>query len=272
MSAYVVAAHAAYRPSVGHRPPVRRSVGAAIAGGVGELFITVGLLLALFVVWQLWWTDVTAGRVQIERAQEVVQGWDAPPAPTGGAGAPAPTQHRDDVPVEPEPAFGTTFGQLYIPRFGPDYFTNITEGTDREKILNVYGAGHYENTAMPGGLGNFALAGHRTTYGKPFNLIADLVPGDALVVRTATTWYVYKVYEDLIVKPSQVEVISPIPGLKPGDPLPELTERFMTLTACHPMYSADERYIIHAKLDYWMPVTEGIPPEMDGVRIVGMDG
>jgi sortase A len=212
--------------------------------------------------------------VQLARAQEVVQGWDAPPpAASGGAEVPASAEHRDDVPVDEVPAFGTTFGQLYIPRFGPDYFTNITEGTDREKILNVYGAGHYENTAMPGGLGNFSLAGHRTTYGKPFNLIADLVPGDALVVRTATTWYVYKVYEDLIVKPSDVQVISPIPGIMPGDPLPELTDkdRYMTLTACHPMYSADERYIIHATFDYWMPVSEGIPPELDGVRIVGMD-
>lgn len=112
---------------------------------------------------------------------------------------------------------------------------------------------------MPGALGNFSVAGHRTTYGKPLHLIADLQPGDPIVVRTADTWYVYEVTESLIVNPDQIEVIAPVPGLLAGEPIPDLTERYITLTSCHPMYSAKERYIVHGTLTSWMPVSQGTP-------------
>ena len=108
---------------------------------------------------------------------------------------------------------------------------------------------------MPGGVGNFAVAGHRTTYGKPFNRIAELEPGDALVVRTADLWFVYRVTEHHIVLPEQVDVVAPVPG----EPGAEPERATITLTACHPMFSARERYIVHGELEGWMPVADGVP-------------
>ncbi|GAB2464613.1 class E sortase [Xylanimonas ulmi] len=258
------AAHA--RPD--RRP--RRGAGSVVIGVLGELLITAGVLLGLFVVWQLWWTDVVAHR---EHAQ-VLQSLDWQPPPAVAPDAAPPTERRDDPPVDPEPAFGEVFAQLYVPRFGADYVTPIAGGVDRQQVLDRLGAGHYPGTAMPGDLGNFSIAGHRTTFGRPFHLIADLQVGDPLVVRTETTWYVYRVIGSEIVYPSQVEVVSPIPGLRPGDPMPELTQRLMTMTACHPMYSARQRYVVHAEFDFWMPVSDGVPQVLTdaGVRVVGMEG
>ncbi len=243
-----------------YRPRRRRGFVSGFVGFVGELLITAGVLLGLFVVWQLWWTDVQAER---EHAQALAAlDWPEPaPAEAGGGPAVAP-RHTDDPPVLEEPADETVFGTLYVPRFGPGYVEPIAQGVDKERVLDRLGIGHYPETAMPGELGNFATAGHRTTYGRPYHLVADLQEGDPLVVRTEDTWYVYKVTEWKIVTPYQVEVVSPVPGIKPGEPLPELTERFMTMTACHPMYSAAERYIVHAVFDYWAPVSEGVPAEL----------
>ncbi|WP_425955535.1 class E sortase [Xylanimonas sp. McL0601] len=257
----------ATRRHAGRRRP---SAGSAAVGVLGELLITAGVLLGLFVVWQLWWTDVVAHRehTQVLHALQ----WE-PPAAAAPA-APAPVERRDEPPVDPEPAFGEVFAQLYVPRFGPDYVAPIAGGVDRREVLDRLGIGHYPGTAMPGGLGNFATAGHRTTFGKPYNQIAELRHGDAVVVRTRTTWYVYRVTSHEIVWPTQIEVVSPIPGLKPGEPLPQLTQRFMTMTACHPMFSARQRYVVHAELDYWMPVSEGIPRDLTdaGVNVIGAEG
>jgi sortase A len=280
-----VAATARHGPS---RRSRRRGVGTALVSLVGELLITAGVLLGLFVVWQLWWTDVQAER---EHAQ-ILAGLDWPepgsaapadggegegPAGDDGAGegaagegtasddgappAIAPPQ-RGEPPVAAEPAVGTVFAQLYVPRFGAGYVEPIAQGIDKQRILDRMGIGHYPGTAMPGDLGNFATAGHRTTYGRPFHQVAELEPGDPIVVRTVDTWYVYRVSDQRIVWPWQVEVISAVPGVKPGEPLPELTERYLTMTACHPLYSAAQRYVVHAILDYWAPVSAGVPAEL----------
>ncbi|QAY69547.1 class E sortase [Xylanimonas protaetiae] len=254
------------------RRPQRRSAGTVAVGVVGELLITAGVLLGLFVVWQLWWTDVVAMREH----QQVLASldWEAPPVPAPAEEAPAPVERRDPPPVDPQPAFGEVFAQLYVPRFGSDYVVPVAGGVDRRQILDRLGVGHYPGTAMPGDLGNFAVAGHRTSFGRPFHQIADLVEGDPVVVRTATTWYVYRVTSHEIVMPWQVEVVSPIPGLKPGDPVPPLTQRLMTMTACHPMFSARQRYVVHAELDFWMPVSDGVPAVLTdaGVDVVGAEG
>jgi sortase A len=108
---------------------------------------------------------------------------------------------------------------------------------------------------MPGQVGNFAVAGHRTTYGRPFNTIDKLRKGDVIVVETKTSYIVYAVDRHVIVTPSQVEVITPVPqhpGVTP-------TEAWMTLTACHPEYSARERYVVFAKLLRTIPRASGLP-------------
>ncbi|BDZ42083.1 class E sortase [Paraoerskovia sediminicola] len=239
------------RPTSG-QGPVARTVGA-----VGELMITLGVLLGLFIVWQLWWTDVEGDRYQAEVIDELA--WEPPPAVAQVQNP--PEERRDDPPVMDEPGFQTVFAQYYVPRFGTDYVKPVAEGVDKALVLDTIGIGHYPGTAMPGDVGNFAMAAHRTTFGKPFNQIADLVEGDPLVVRTEETWYVYRVTEDLIVNPQDVGVIAPVPGV-PADPAAVPDRRLLTMTSCHPMFSAAQRYVVHGELDYWMPVSDGTPKEL----------
>ncbi|MBU4215226.1 MAG: class E sortase [Actinobacteria bacterium] len=235
-----------------------RASNAAYAGlgVVGELLITLGLLLLGFLVWQLWWTDVIGNREQAQAVAALA----FTPAPTSSASA-APvvaTPRHDDPPVLAEPSHATTFATLQVPRWTGEPIRPISQGTDRQTVLDVLGIGHYDGTAMPGAIGNFAVAGHRTTFAKPFNRIAELQLGDPLVVRTADTWYVYTVTSTQIVRPSDVSVIAPVPGEPGATP----TERSITLTTCHPMFSATQRYIVHGTLAYWAPVSSGTPVEL----------
>ncbi len=235
-----------------------------LLGIVGELLISAGAFLLLFTVWQLWWTDVVADRQQEEILADL--DWmtsidvDTSPSEEGlqpGEGPP---------PTLDYPEHHETIGTMHIPRFGKDYVRNISEGVELEPVLNRMGIGHYPDTALPGEVGNFSMAGHRTTYGKPFNQVAELEVGDPLIIQTPEVWYVYRVTDDHIVFPNQVEVIAPVPN-EPGE---VATERSITLTACHPMFSARERYIVHGEFDAWYP-NEGpdgdVPPELfEGVE------
>ncbi len=249
----------------GRRRPSR---GAAVLGVVGELLITLGVLVGLFVVWQLWWTDVVAEREQAQLVEDLGWAWQPQerpePAPTPTASPtdapPAPTHHTEPAPAEPDPAHATTFATLLVPRWGQDYVRPISEGTSKHDVLDVLGIGHYEGTAMPGTVGNFAIAGHRVTYGKPFNRIEELQIGDPLVVQTQQAWYVYRVTSTQVVSPQDVSVIQPVPGQRGAAP----TQALMTLTTCHPMFSARERFIVHAQLDYWMAAADGTPDEIQG--------
>lgn len=246
-----------------HRP----SLGTVLLGVVGEVLITIGLVLALFVAWQLWWTDVVADAEKDRIIAEL--GWvrtadDLPgalgPDPAGPAEQAPVEQRTGPAPVLAEPPHATTFASLRVPRWGQDYVSLISQGTTRRDVLDVLGNGHYPGTAMPGGIGNFAVAGHRTTYGKPLNGVAELRVGDPLVVQTTDTWYVYRVTETMTVAPSEVGVILPVPS-QPGVAPSRAT---MTLTTCHPMYSAAERFVVHATLESWLPVAEGTPVELTG--------
>ena len=254
-----------------HGRPARRtstgSVALAGLGVVGELLITAGVLLLAFLVWQLWWTDVEGNRAQAEIvrnldwAQAPTATPSAAPTPGATAGPVIAAPRRDqDPPVEAEPGLRTTFATLQVPRWDGEPQRPVSEGVDKATVLDALGIGHYPGTAMPGAIGNFAMAGHRTTYAKPFNRVAELQPGDPIVVRTASTWYVYRVTSTEIVRPQDVEVIAPVPG-KPGV---APTERSITLTTCHPMFSARQRFIVHGVLDYWAPVSDGVPAEIAG--------
>ena len=236
-----------------------RQLGWHLTGILGELMITLGVLVLAFVGWQLWWTDVVGNRAQAEIVTNLH--WAPVPMPTPGA-APAPVvvKRHDASPPIAEPAHTVTFATLQVPRWGADYDRPVSEGVDRAQVLDKLGIGHYQGTAMPGDVGNFAISGHRTTYGKPFNRIAELQVGDPLVVRTADLWFVYRVTSTEIVRPNQVEVIAPVPD-KPGE---TPTERMITLTTCNPMFSARERYVGHGVLDYWIPASAGFPAEITG--------
>lgn len=209
---------------------------------VGELFITAGVLIGLFLLWQLWWTDVVAEREQAEQVATLTAAFEsAAPAQTSADGTPdAPAE------VEPPPS-GDAFAVIHIPRFGSDFARPIVEDTGLEVLSR--GVGHYVGTAMPGEVGNFAVAGHRTTYGKPFNQIHELEAGDRIVIETAAAYSVYLVDDHTIVPPTDTDVIAPVPGA----PAAEATESWLTMTSCHPMFSARARYIVHARLSETIP-------------------
>jgi sortase A len=212
-------------------------------GGLGDLLVTAGLVLLLFVSWQLWWTDVEANREQTGTVQELSRDFTASPPPA----APQSTQPK---PV----AFGTAFAILRIPRLGADYARPVFEGTDYETLKK--GVGHYRGTAAAGTVGNMAIAGHRTTYGRPFHDIDRLREGDTVVVETKTGYSVYSVQGHTIVPPTAVDVIAPVPE-KPGA---RANGAWLTLTACHPKYSAEKRYIVFARLVRTYPRADGLPP------------
>ncbi len=201
-----------------------------VVGWTGELLITVGALLLLFAAWQLWWTDVVADRAS---AQVVAQLRDDFARPTGGpgAGTPAATNLPDGA-----------FALMYVPRLGDDWVRPVLQGTDPTVL--AAGVGHYTGSAEPGEVGNFAVAGHRTTHGRPFHDIDRLREGDRVVVETAEHVYVYAVTGHEIVAPSDVGVIAPVPD----DPTARPTVAVLTMTSCHPRYSAAQRYVVHARL------------------------
>ena len=210
----------------------------------GDLFVTAGLLLLLFVGWQLWWTDVTANRVQGDTVHSLTRDFAAAPTP-GSAGQ--ANQTPTAVP------FGKAFAIVRIPRLGADYARPVLEGTTRDILMD--GVGHYSGTAGPGAVGNFAIAGHRTTYGRPFHDIDLLRSGDTIVVETRTELHVYAVKRHVIVAPTDVAVIAPVPE-KVGA---KATGRWLTMTACHPKYSAAQRYVVFAELVKTYPRAKGLP-------------
>ncbi|MDR2567571.1 MAG: class E sortase [Bifidobacteriaceae bacterium] len=245
----------------------RKRHGAAVVGVIGELLITLGVLLGLYVVWELVWTDVEANAEAQDIRQEIVkdQAWIEPAAPAEGSPwAPRHDPAVDAPPVDENPlavpAFGDAWGIMHVPRWGLDYQVPIVEGTDRVKILNKGLIGHYEGTQGPGEVGNFATSAHRTTYGKPYNRVAELLDGDSLIVETAQYYFVYKVYGREIVKPKDVRVIWPVPNEEDTKP----TKRILTMTTCHPMFSAAERYVIWGELAYWADKSEGPLEELTG--------
>jgi sortase A len=213
-------------------------------GGLGDILVTAGAVLLLFVAWQLWWTDVEANRAQGGTVEALARDFSSA-APTAPAAAP----NEKPKPVK----FGEAFAIVRIPRLGDDFARPLLEGTDYETLKE--GLGHYQGTAKPGDMGNLAIAGHRTTYGRPLHDIDRLRKGDKIVVETKTGYSVYAVDSHEIVAPTEVEVIAPVPN-KPGA---EPNGAWLTMTACHPKYSAAQRYIVFAKLVRTYARAQGLP-------------
>ncbi|SPT54386.1 Sortase (surface protein transpeptidase) [Actinomyces bovis] len=235
------------------RKPKRRSILDILLTLLGELLITAGAVVGLFLVWQIWWTGIEATQKAEVATKAFTQIQVESPKTTG-------TKHTDAPPVMPKAAYGETIGMLVIPKWYGITNNNmpIQEGTGPE-VLDQAAAGHYADTQQVGEVGNFAMAGHRRSNGNSFRRVDLLEPGDEIVVSTKDTWYVYQVESHEIVLPSQTEVIAPVPGH------PELpaTDRYLTMTTCHSVdvgeWGNDHRWIVHAKFAYWMPRSEGRP-------------
>lgn len=230
----------------------------AAASVLGELLLTLGVLVLLYVAWQLWWTNLAADAAQEEAVGEMSQEFDGPLEPSLGN---APDLSAVGEPVVMDPvAVGEGIGVVYIPRLGEDYSRPVIEGTTPE-VLDTLGLGHYEGTAMPGDEGNFSLAGHRQTNGAVLDAIDTLQEGDRIHVRTADGYYTYLYASTEIVLPTDTGVIAPVPG-EPGKPA---DGRYLTLTSCHPRFGDTERIIVHAELESWRPSSAGPPPEIADV-------
>jgi len=234
-------------------PPVARSRDARerirlTIRGIGEILITLGLVLLLFCAYQLWWTDVTSTTATNAAAKQLTQTF---------AETPLRTDKNGPIPPLTGLQAGEPFARMYVPRFGSGWVRPIIQGVTLGDLHK--GVGHYPKSALPGELGNFAVAGHRTTNGHPFRNIDKLNVGDQVFVETKDAWYTYTVYQArLTVKPEDVYVVAPVPAPNQGGAVP--TERLMTMTSCHPPYSASQRMVVHLKLSAKRPRGDGPPP------------
>lgn len=230
-----------------------RRVVSQVAGVLAEIFLTLAAICALYVVWQTWWTGVQAEHTQAQQRQAA--SWTSP-ASDGTKVAPA---QQGDPPVQPtDPKYGDLIAQLYVPRFGEGWARNIVEGTDAAQLAR-HGLGHYENSQLPGQVGNFAIAGHRSGYGEPLIDVDKLQPGDPIVIRTQDYWYVYTYQRYQVVDPTDVWVVAPNPEQPGSTP----TKRMITLTTCDPPYQvATHRWISWGELKYWAKVADGVPQEL----------
>jgi sortase A len=219
----------------------------------GEVLVTFGALVLLFVAYQVWWTNVEAAAATEHVASDLVQSWQAPPSePTEPAPSASPGQSTPAPSAKP--AAGQAFGLLTIPRLGDKvYELPVLEGVGLDVLAK--GAGHYESTALPGQLGNFAIAAHRATQNEPFRNIDDLRVGDLAYVRTRDSWFTYRLERDEIVKPTETWVIEPVPGQPGVAP----TKALITLTTCNPRWASYERWIWWGSLVLQQPVSAGPP-------------
>lgn len=205
-----------------------------VLGGLGRSFICAGGLILLFVVYQLWGTGIREAQAQNRLEDEfsaALEEVGIDPDSVTGEGAPAEAPLTALIPPPPPPE-GDALAHLVIPAIGVDKI--VVEGVSLEDLKR--GPGHYPDTPMPGQPGNAAIAGHRTTYGAPFNRIDELEPGDEILVTTVQGAFRYEVSEQQIVSPEQVEVLE------------DKGDNRLTLTACHPKYSASQRIVVVAQL------------------------
>ena len=222
-------------------PPVLSKV----LGGIGRTLITVGTLILLFVVYQLWGTGLQAAKSQdqldkeftrrLEQVHEVttttVPVTTTVPGTDRGNLALTPTKPRTaNLPLPKE---GQALAEIKIPSIGVT--RTVVEGVALSQLKR--GPGHYPETPLPGQKGNVAIAGHRTTYGQPFHNIDKVKIGDQVQFVTTQGTFVYEVTETKIVKPNQTEILQ------------DMGDNRITLIACHPKYSAKERIIVIGKLE-----------------------
>ena len=148
-----------------------------IAGFVGELLLTAGVLVLLFVVYLLWGTGIQAAQAQDDLDAQLHERWGQ-------------LEEGEQTPELDELDLGDAYGILRIPRFGDDWEKFVVQGVEDEDLKN--GPGHYPKSADPGELGNFAIAAHRSGHGEPFAKFADLHVGDLIEIQVAAGTYVYK--------------------------------------------------------------------------------
>lgn len=230
-------------------------------GVIGELFMTAGVIVLLYVVWQMWIGDLIIGAQANAESQALSQQWEQS-FQDDDARAPDPIGDEPvfaEPPVLPQPADAEVFAVMRIPRFGADYFREIAGGTTRPRTLDKNRIGHYVDEPMPGEVGNFSLAAHRTTFGAPFGPIADLRMNDAIVIEVEAGWYTYRFRTLEYVRPTEVDVLLDVPQ-QPD--VPATGERYITLTSCSPKGSLAERIVAYGLFEGFTPRSAGPPASL----------
>lgn len=230
----------------------------SVIGVLGELFMTAGVVVLLFLGWQLWVNDLFVSSSQQAEAQELSQTWSKG---EGVAVAPADRPDPGEPAVAAAPGNAVAFATLIIPRFGADYARPVAEGVGLVDVLNTHSVGHYPGTQMPGAIGNSAFAAHRTGWGSPFFDIDKLQVGDSLYLESEAGWYRYVFRSLEYVTAAGVGVLDPVPQFAGA----AATDRILTLTSCNPIYTADERIIAYSVYDTWYPRADGAPVEIAGI-------
>ncbi|WP_404829204.1 class E sortase [Streptomyces albicerus] len=225
-----------------------RKPGAAVMASraIGEVFITTGVLMLLFVTYQLWWTNIRAAAQAGNEASSLQNDWA--------------NGKRNPGAFEP----GQGFALLHIPKL--DVVVPVAEGTDKKRVLDRGMVGHYAEegvkTAMPDAkTGNFGVAGHRNTHGEPFRYINRLKPGDPIVVETQDKYFVYKMASILpVTAPSNTAVLDAIPK---GSGF-TAAGRYITLTTCTPEFTSKYRMIVWGTMVEERPRSKGKPDALVG--------
>ena len=234
---------------------VDRAIGIA-----GETLMTAGLFVLLFLGWHVWINDFVQGAAQDKASASLSQQWqlteksetefDRSIGSSDGAFVSAKPPVMKTV-NDAEP-----FATIIIPRFGDRYVRTIAESVDVATVLNNVetSVGRYPSSNRLGEIGNFAVAGHRTTYGAAFGWVDNLRVGDRIYVETKRGWYIYRFRNLKYVYPTEVAVLNPVPQTTI-----DAKERILTITTCHPKLSAAERFIAYSVFESFVPRENGTP-------------
>ncbi|AYG05333.1 class E sortase [Gryllotalpicola protaetiae] len=222
-------------------------------GIAGELLLTAGVLVLLFIAWQNVFNSWVLNGQQNGAASQLGKQWleNSAPAPSSSPGASGGSGQASvgpdaAIPVASEPANAQPIAVIYVPRFGTDWKRTIREGTG-DDVLNSprAGVGHYAKTGMPGAVGNFAVAAHDTGYGSTFLHVQNLRLGDKVYVQTKDGFYTYAFRNYQYVQPTDVAVLDPVPSQGGA----QASDRILTMTTCNPPYHTVERLISYSVLE-----------------------
>ena len=200
--------------------------------GTGWTFIGMGSFVLYFLVYQLVGTNAVTSRGQSDLRNELQRAWTATPV--------SPKRNPEEA-VPQRVARGKALAVLDIPKIQLDNKV-VVEGVGRDELRK--GPGHVPSTVLPGQDGTFGVSGHRTTYGAPFYRLNELAKGDTITVVTKEAIYTYTVTRTAIVRPTDTQVLDDVEG---PDGKPKAT---ITLTTCHPRYSARQRLIVFGDLSF----------------------
>lgn len=203
-----------------------------VIGITGRILVVTGVLVLYYTAYLLWGTSQQTRQAQAELTKQLETTQSAVETPV--AATMDPSQIPSAKPAQ-DPKLGDALFEIVIPKIGLRQV--VVSGVDAAQLQ--LGPGHFPDSPFPGEPGNVPISGHRTTYDAPFYRLDELVAGDEIFVERSGFRYRYEMATNQIVSPRQVEVVE------------YRGRNELTLTTCHPKFSAAQRLIVHA--DYKGP-------------------